>query len=42
LVRGEVAGRRADNERTAFIFRGHALGDLALAILAYETATGRR
>lgn len=42
LVRGEVAGRRAANERTAFIFRGHALGDLALAVLAYETATGRR
>ena len=38
LVLGEYAGRRAGEERTAFIFRGHALGDLALAALAYQKA----
>lgn len=38
LVLGNVAGRAKDNERTTFIFRGLALGDLALAALAYERA----
>ncbi len=38
LVLGDVEGRTADGERTAFIFRGHALGDLALAALAYRKA----
>jgi ornithine cyclodeaminase/alanine dehydrogenase len=38
LVTGATAGRRTDNERTAFIFRGLGLGDLALAALAYERA----
>jgi ornithine cyclodeaminase/alanine dehydrogenase len=44
LVLGKFQGRRNDAERTAFIYRGHALGDLALASLAYrkhrEQATG--
>ena len=38
LVLGEVAGRGDDAERTAFIFRAHPLGDLALAALAYKKA----
>ena len=38
LVNGEVAGRRGDEERTAFVFRGLGLGDLALAALAYQHA----
>ncbi len=36
LVLGEFAGRQSDGERTAFVFRGHALGDLALSSLAYD------
>lgn len=36
LVLGEWAGRANPQQRTAFIFRGHALGDLALATLAYQ------
>jgi len=38
LVNGEVAGRRSGDEKTAFVFRGLALGDLALAALAYQRA----
>ena len=38
LVLGTVPGRKSDNERTAFIFRGYALGDFALAALAYQRA----
>lgn len=38
LVTGNVPGRCADNERTAFVFRGLALGDLAVAGLAYQRA----
>lgn len=38
LVLGRVPGRKAPPERTAFIFRGIALGDLALAALAYQRA----
>ena len=38
LVNGDVAGRRADDERTAFVSRGIGLGDLALAALAYQRA----
>ncbi len=34
LVMGKFNGRNQPNDRTAFIFRGHALGDLALAALA--------
>jgi ornithine cyclodeaminase/alanine dehydrogenase len=36
LVNGHVTGREDDTERTAFVFRGLALGDLALAGLAYQ------
>lgn len=38
LVQGKFIGRDGDEERTAFIFRAHALGDLALAALAYRMA----
>lgn len=38
LVTGESAGRRSERERTAFAFRGLAIGDLALAGLAYDRA----
>lgn len=38
LVNGHIAGRCADDERTAFVFRGLALGDLAVAGLAYQRA----
>lgn len=34
LVLGKFKGRDEASDRTAFIFRGHALGDLALAALA--------
>ncbi|WP_050605425.1 ornithine cyclodeaminase family protein [Ruegeria sp. 6PALISEP08] len=37
LVTGETNGRNAREDRTAFIFRGHALGDLALSVLVLET-----
>lgn len=36
LVLGKFTGRDRAGDRTAFIFRGHALGDLALASLAYR------
>lgn len=39
LVNGETAGRTHDDQRTAFIFRGLAIGDLALAALAYRKAS---
>ena len=39
LVLGRCRGRDNDAERTAFIFRAHALGDLALSALAYKKAT---
>lgn len=39
LVLGTFAGRNGDSDRNAFIFRGHALGDLALSVLAYQRAT---
>lgn len=38
LVTGDTAGRRTDEERTAFVFRGLAIGDLAVAGLAYQRA----
>ena len=40
LVCGDLPGRRSAEERTAFAFRGLALGDLALAGLAYRRAEG--
>lgn len=36
LVEGTVTPRQSDEERTAFIFRAVALGDLALATLVYR------
>ncbi len=36
LVLGTFNGRNQAEDRTAFIFRGHALGDLALATLAFR------
>ena len=39
LVLGDVEGRTGDTQRTAFVFRGHALGDLSLAALAYRKAS---
>jgi ornithine cyclodeaminase/alanine dehydrogenase len=38
LVSGSVSGRCTDIERIAFVFRGLALGDLAVAGLAYQRA----
>jgi len=38
LVNGAIVGRRSARDTTAFVFRGLALGDLALAILAYQRA----
>ncbi|MGB5560445.1 MAG: ornithine cyclodeaminase family protein [Paracoccaceae bacterium] len=37
LVAAQIQGRKEQNDRTAFVFRGHALGDLALSVLAIET-----
>ncbi len=36
LVLGKCDGRKAAEERTTFLFRGHALGDLALSVLALQ------
>jgi ornithine cyclodeaminase/alanine dehydrogenase-like protein (mu-crystallin family) len=36
LVLGKFKGRNQADDRTAFIFRGYALGDLALAALAFQ------
>ena len=36
LVIERIVGRRDESERIAFIFRGLAIDDLALTILAYE------
>jgi ornithine cyclodeaminase/alanine dehydrogenase-like protein (mu-crystallin family) len=38
LVLGKFSGRDHADDRNAFIFRGHALGDLALAGLALQTS----
>ncbi|MEJ1996028.1 MAG: ornithine cyclodeaminase family protein [Limibacillus sp.] len=38
LVLEETPGRTSATERTAFMFRGHSLGDLALAALVYQKA----
>ncbi len=38
LVNGEAVGRTRERQRTAFIFRGLALGDLALAGLSVDKA----
>ncbi len=41
LVAGRLSGRDTDDDRTVFLFRGLALGDLALAALAYQSALDR-
>jgi ornithine cyclodeaminase/alanine dehydrogenase-like protein (mu-crystallin family) len=38
LVSGDVTGRQAASEITSFVFRGHAVGDLAVAGLAWRKA----
>ncbi len=38
LVAGGIAGRSKMDERTAFVFRGLALGDLAVSGLAFQNA----
>ena len=38
VATGDTAGRENDEERTAFVFSGLALGDLALAGVAYRKA----
>ena len=38
LVNGKIVGRTRVETRTAFIFRGLALGDLAVSALAYQCA----
>ena len=38
LVRGEIAARTSPTQRTAFVFRGFGIGDLALAGLAHVKA----
>ena len=38
LVLGKFTGRKDDTDRCAFIFRGHAMGDLALTALAWQKA----
>jgi ornithine cyclodeaminase/alanine dehydrogenase len=42
LVNGDIEGRISDSERTAFVFRGLAIGDLALAGLAYQSSRAVR
>ncbi len=39
LVAGDVAGRTNAAEKTTFVFRGHAVGDLAVAALAWRKAS---
>jgi len=41
LVSGKVSGRSNKAERTAFVFRSVALGDLAVAALAYRRLCAR-
>jgi len=41
LVSGQVDGRSSETERTAFVFRSVAVGDLALSALAYERACAK-
>lgn len=36
LILGKFNGRNLADDRTAFIFGGHALGDLAVAVLAFQ------
>ena len=36
LVLKKFTGRNKDDDRNAFVFRGYAMGDLALSVLAYQ------
>ena len=38
LVLRKFSGRKNKQDRNAFIFRGHALGDLALSALAFQNS----
>jgi ornithine cyclodeaminase/alanine dehydrogenase len=40
MVNGDVDGRKSDSETAAFVFRGLALGDLALAGPASQRSLG--
>jgi len=40
LITDKTSGRTDTCDRTAFVFRGHALGDLALSALAYRKYQG--
>ncbi|MGR3467126.1 MAG: ornithine cyclodeaminase family protein [Shimia sp.] len=40
IVSGAAAGRTSPDARTGFVFRGHALGDVALSALAWTRARG--
>ena len=42
LVNGKIDGRTDLSERTAFVFRGLALGDLAISALAFQRASDAR
>jgi len=42
LVLGKCDRRSSPDDRAAFLFRGHALGDLALSVLALQTHLGSR
>jgi ornithine cyclodeaminase/alanine dehydrogenase-like protein (mu-crystallin family) len=42
LVTGRITARQNDDEHIAFIFRGLAIGDLALATLVYERAVAAK
>ncbi len=42
LVLGKCDGRSKESDRNVFIFRGHAMGDLALSILAYQKLTDKK
>ncbi len=42
LVLGTCDSRSSADDRTAFLFRGHALGDLAVSVLALQTHLGRQ
>jgi len=39
LILGKFVGRKEDSDRNAFIFRGHAMGDLALSVIAFQRSS---
>jgi ornithine cyclodeaminase/alanine dehydrogenase-like protein (mu-crystallin family) len=40
LINGTFEGRASNSDRAGFVFRGHALGDLAIAAFAYQKSRG--